>query len=99
MHKSWKLRLLPFVALFLGGFASLPANEHRLVSTRLRNTADTLLGRAFLEEVNANPGKTGVMTIARCSILYLAQRRLRHSLAERVVASRRAWRTHPLAPR
>jgi len=64
MHKSWKLRLLPFVALFLGGFASLPANEHRLVSTRLRNTADTLLGRAFLEEVNANPGKTGVMTIA-----------------------------------
>ena len=60
-------------------------------------------GLAFTSSRKARPSKVSAVlrrrAITRCSILYLAQRRLRHSLAERVVASRRAWRTHPLAPR
>ncbi|HEY1438239.1 MAG TPA: phospholipase D-like domain-containing protein [Casimicrobiaceae bacterium] len=48
----------------ISGCASLPSLEGRTTTTALVDTAGTMLGRALVADVAANPGKTGIYLLS-----------------------------------
>ncbi len=77
--------VLPFVVLTIClGCSSLPDISDRTVSYAFLDTADTVLGRGFAEEVRAHPGETGVYPLVRGLDAFVARAVLAR-LAERSI--------------
>jgi putative cardiolipin synthase len=65
MKRILTLFVAPLLALALAsGCATLPSLEGRTVTTALADTAGTRLGRAVAAQVAANPGMTGIHSLA-----------------------------------
>ena len=57
------LLLVVALAALVGGCASLPPLDGRVVTHALVDTSETRLGRAVADAVRAHPGKSGVYAL------------------------------------